>query len=224
METNDEVDIYEKMVRSEITGTLCALKVIPVADSEHELVQLYMELMRPSDIRLFHSFQYIVMCMKFAREFFKFKNPPIANAAILLHKIGYVPGDKKSIRKTCELALKFSPGEHSVMLLGFIKAMQTRNSLHKRYGDERDCLADVANYFYGTTDFDTFKKIWAQILVEFLGAGYSAEKFKKFTRHKLGKILPVAQICGMYHTPQFLMSFNERAICNIKQKLDENSR
>jgi predicted metal-dependent HD superfamily phosphohydrolase len=223
METNDEAGIYEKMVRTEITGTLCALKVIPVADNEHELVQLYMELMKPSEIRQFHSFQYVVMCMKFAREFFKFQNPPIVNAAILFHKLGYIPGDKRSIRKTCELALRFSQGEHSVMLLGFIKAMQTRNSLHRRYGDERDCLADVANYFYGTTDYDTFKKNWAKILIEFRGAGFSPQKFKKFTRHKLGKMLPVAQVCGMYHTSEFLRSFNEQAICNITQMLDENS-
>lgn len=219
--TEKQVCMYEKMIRTELAGNLCALKVIPIADSEHEMVNRYVELMKESDTRKFHSFKYIWTCLLYAKEFFTFKNQTVAIFAILFHKIGYAPGDKNSTRRTCEIALEFFPGHKSVELIRFIKAMQTEVSLKKRYGDERDFMADISNYFYGTVDYEGFKKIWAQILLEFQGAGYHPKKFKTFSRVRLNNMLRCAQVCGMYHTPQFFMQFNEQAICNMQKILTE---
>lgn len=219
---DSSISMYEKILHSEVAGNFCALGVIPIADSEHELVLKYIELMKESSTRKFHSYQYIWSCLLYVREFSQYiQNTPLAIASLLFHKIGYMPGDKLSTRRTCEIAKEFYPGKLSVELFGRIKAAQTEISLLRRYGDDRDIIADIANNFYGTLDYESFKKVWGQILLEFQGAGYSPKKFKSFSRLRLKKMLKLASTCGIYRTPAFSHNYGRQAISNIKQMLEE---
>ncbi len=210
----------EKMLRVAVAGNFCALRIIPFADTSHELVTKYIEHMRESPTRRFHSFEYILMCLHFAREF-GFAENPILIFALLFHNIGYYPGDKKSVRRSCEIAVSFCPGEHSVKIIRLIKAAQTEDSLTKRYGDDRDRIGDIVNYFYGVHDYESFKKVWTQILLEFEGAGYSPKKFKQFSRFRLGKMLQFAKSCGVYHTLPFGLKYGQTATDNIERMLSE---
>lgn len=220
MENESENDMYERPLRTEVAGNFCALGVIPIADSEHELVNKYIELMRESPTRRFHSFKYICFCLLFAKEF-QFKNKPVVIAAILFHKIGYIPGDKNCTRRSCEIASQFYPGQISVELFRLIKAAQTEESLTKRYGGDRDIIGDIVNYFYGVNDYEGFKKDWAQILLEFEGAGHKPKKFKTFSRLRLKKMLAFARVCGVYHTLEFSLKYGGRALDNIECMLKE---
>ena len=157
---------FEKALRVEVAGNFCALQVIPIADPTHELVSKYIDLVRESPTRRFHSFEYILKCLSYAKTF-NCGQKSLVTAALLFHVAGYYPGDKKSMRRSCEIAVSFYPSEYTVELIRLIKSAQHENSLVKRYGDDRDYIGDVANYFYGTVDYDNFKKIWAQILLEF---------------------------------------------------------
>jgi hypothetical protein len=220
MENRSDNDLYEKPLRTEVAGNFCALDVIPIADSEHELVSRYIELMRESPTRKFHSFKYICRCLLYAKDV-ELKNRPLVIAAILFHKIGYTPGDKKCARRSCEIAAEFYPGKLSVELFRLIKAAQTEESLTKRYGDDRDIVGDIVNYFYGTNGYEEFKKDWSQILLEFEGAGHHPTKFKKFSRLRLKKMLAFAQVCGVYHTLGFSLKYGRQALDNLEQKLKE---
>jgi hypothetical protein len=214
----DQIHIseLEKSLRVEVAGNFCALGVIPVADSMHELVDKYIDFVKESPTRKFHSFEYILHCLLYAREF-NFAQKPLATAALLFHTAGYYPGDKKSVRRSCEIAISFYSSEYTVELIRLIKSAQTEESLTKRYGDDRDCIGDVVNYFYGTTDYESFKKIWAQILLEFQGAGYPPKKFKTFSKLRLKKMLRFAQSCGVYHTLPFALKYNRQALDNIER-------
>jgi hypothetical protein len=211
---------FEKRLRIEVAGNFCALKVIPIADPTHELVDRYIDLMKESPTRKFYSFKYILTCLLYAKEF-NFVQKPLVTAALLFHTAGYYPGDKKSLRRSCEIAVSFYPSEYSVELIRFIKSAQTEESLARRYGDDRDRIGDIVNYFYGTVDYESFKKIWAQILLEFEGAGYPPKKFKTFSKVRLKKMLRFAQVCGIYHTLPFALKYGRQAIDNIERMLCE---
>ena len=220
MENKSDNDMYEKPLRTEVAGNFCALGVIPIADSEHELVNKYIELMRESSTRKFHSFKYICTCLLYAKNV-ELKNRPLVVAAILFHKIGYIPGDKKCARRSCEIATEFYPGKISVELFRLIKAAQTEESLTKRYGGDRDIIGDIVNYFYGTNGYEIFKKDWSQILLEFKGAGHQPKKFRTFSRLRLKKMLAFARVCGVYHTVEFSLKYGGQALDNIEQMLEE---
>lgn len=216
---------YKKAIRTEVAGNFCALGVIQIADSEHELVTRYLDLMKESPTRVFHSYQYIWSCLLYAKEFSQcIENTPFTIASLLFHKIGYVPGNKLSVRRTCEIVKEFYPGKLSVELFGRIKAAQTEISLLRRYGDDRDIVADIVNHFYGTLGYENFKKIWSQILIEFQGAGYSPQKFKSFSRLRLKKMLKISSTCGVYRTPAFSLNYGRQAVSNIEQMLEEISK
>lgn len=211
----------EKRLRNEVTGNFCALGIIPIADSNHKLVEKYMDLMKPTEVRRFYSYEYVLNCLMYAKECFKFDNPPFAIATILFHKIGHLSGDRGSLRRTCELTLDFYQGAKTVELISMIKAAQTRMSLISRYGDDRDAIADIANHIYGTTEYDSFKKACGQILVEFSEAKIPPKVFKRWARMRLRRLLRFAQWCGIYHTHQFDSRFNNQAISNISRLLEE---
>ena len=220
MENKLNNDTYEKPLRIEVAGNFSALGVISVADSEHELVKKYIELMRESPSRKFHSFKYIFTCLLYAKDV-ELKNRPLVIAAILFHKAGYIPGDKKCARRSCEIATEFYPGKISVELFRLIKAAQTEESLTKRYGGDRDLIGDIVNYFYGVNSYEEFKKDWSQILLEFEGAGHHPKKFRTFSRLRLKKMLAFAQVCGLYHTLEFSLKYGRQALDNIEQMLKE---
>jgi hypothetical protein len=107
-----------------------------------------------------------------------------------------------------------------VKLMRFMRLAQIESSLVTRYGDDRDYIADIAHYYFGLPWLE-FKKVWAQILLEFQGAGYSPQKFKKFTRARLKKLQEHAAVYGIYRTRYFADKFERQAIENIEQMLSE---
>lgn len=211
----------EKRLRNEVAGNFCALGIILIADSSHKLVDKYMELMKPTEVRRFYSYEYILNCLMYAKEYFKFENTPFAIASILFHKIGYIPGDRGSLRRTCEITLDFYQGVKTVELISLIRAAQTSISLVSRHGDDRDFIADSVNYFYGTLDYESFRKVCVQILKEFEAAGCSPKIFRRFTRSRLRKMLRFGRTCSIYHTLPFILRFNEQATSNMSRVLKE---
>lgn len=212
----------QKFLAVTLAGSLVAMNTHATADTEHPDIDKYLALLEESPTRKFHSFGYVCNCVSLARDIpVRLKNNSLVIAALLFHKIAYVPGDKKHLRKSCEKMTEFYEiTKVPVKLVSFMRAAQIENSLWRRYGDDRDYIADIAHYFYGLP-WEDFKKVWGQILLEFQGAGYSPKKFKKFTRSRLKKLQEHARTYGIYRTKYFAEKFEKQALENIEQMLRE---
>jgi predicted metal-dependent HD superfamily phosphohydrolase len=213
---------HQKILAVTLAGSLVAMRTHPTADTEHPDIDKYLALLEESPTRKFHSFEYVCNCVSLARDIpVRLKNNSLVVAALLFHKIAYVPGDKKHLRKSCEKMIEFyGISNVPVKLMRLMRLAQIESSLVTRYGDDRDYIADIVHYYFGLP-WEEFKKVWAQILLEFRGKGYSPQKFKKFTRVRLEKLQEHARTYGIYRTKYFAEKFERQAIENIEQMLRE---
>jgi hypothetical protein len=86
----------QKFLTVTLAGSLVAMKTHATADTEHPDIDAYLTLLEESPTRKFHSFEYTCNCVIFAKEISaKLKNNSYVIAALLFHKIAYVPGDKR---------------------------------------------------------------------------------------------------------------------------------
>jgi predicted metal-dependent HD superfamily phosphohydrolase len=154
---------------------------------------------------------------------FLLKDTPHFIAALLFHKACYDPRNiRLSIRRSCEFASQYYPGEKTVALFSLIKATRFGALISHRYHDDRAYIADISIYMYGLP-WEDFRRIWAQTLKEFEASDYKPVRFKKLTIKQLRKMLFCAESFGLYQTRYFRDKFEIQAITNIKQLLEEIS-
>jgi predicted metal-dependent HD superfamily phosphohydrolase len=226
-ETNsitEPVNPLEVLVRSTLAGSLSALCPNRPADSQHPEVVQYMEMMGDPK-RLFHNISYIGRCLMLLKEIpnYLLEDLPHLIAGILFHKSSYDPRKGfLSLRKSCEIAMGYYPGEKIVALFSLIKATRFGALIKHRYHDDRAYIADISLHVY-TLPWDEFRQAWGLILQEFNASGCKPVQFKKITAKQLRKMLIRAESFGLFQTKYFRDRFEEQAVANIKQLSSEVS-
>lgn len=230
-DTNDNQKVEEpiaiQFLRPILAGNLTTLNPGTSAGSHDELIKKYFELMQDSPTRQFYSLDYISKCVQYARSIpgGLLRDTPLFISALLFHKIGHVPKDKKSIRRSCEIALSFAAEEDSnrnpisVNLISLVKATRTENICPKRYCNDRDYIVDIINHFYGLS-WEEFEKSWGLILQEFRAVGRKPKLFKRYSRLHFKKLLDHIARYSLYRTRHFEEQFGASALENIRRKYE----
>lgn len=209
------------IIGNTLIGNLVALNTLSFADISHPLVARYLELMQQSASRHFHTLEYVFKCVKMARDISgELDRNPHVIAALLFHKIGYVPRDPQSLRRSFAIALEFYPGEMSVQLIRYMRAAQIEESILQRYGDDRDYIADIVLADYGQT-WEEFRKGWGERMREYMHSKCSPEEFKRLTAVRLKKLLTLSKTCGIFHTRLFNDRYQEVSLGNIRRLMEE---
>ena len=220
----DPTQMMEAVLRTTLAGSLASFWQNKPADSQNSEVSRYLDMVKGEN-RYFHGVEYLVQCIALLREVpdFLLEDKPHLIAAILFHKVYYDPRKGlKSIRKSCEIASRYYPGEKTVALFSLIKATRFSALIKHRYHDDRAYIADIVMYVYGLP-WEEFRQVWAKILREFDSANYRPVRFKKLTAKQLRKMLNCAQRFGFFQTSYFRERFEAQAISNVKQLLEEIS-
>ncbi len=216
-ENNPDSSDYQKFLETTLAGNLTALRVHSTADTKHSDITEYVSMLENSGV----SFKYVCSCLYLTRVVSNFlKHPTTVLTAMLFHKIAYEPGDKNSLRASCETVMKFySPDKVSVLLISYMKAAQTEKTLSKRFGDDRDYIADITYHVYGLP-WEEFRQAWSYLLQEFVKVGRDPTKYKRYTRLRLNKILEQAKNSKIYRTKFFHDMYEEQAISNVERMLN----
>lgn len=220
----EPVNPMETLVRATLVGSLAALCPNKPADSKASEVSQYMEMMQDKK-NYFHNITYIGQCIALMRGIpnLFMKDTPHFIAAILFHKVFFDPRKGSlSIRKSCEIAAGYYPGDKTVTLFSLIKATRFSALIRNRYKDDRAYIADIAIHMYGLP-WNDFRKIWGLILQEFEVSGCKPTQFKKLTTKQLRNMLSRAEKFGLFQTCYFRQKFEEQAIANINQLISEIS-